>query len=80
MTSAIRIVGFLMIVLGALLAASWLIDPLRHLWPMLLALPLAMRIGLAISGIGLLVVLATVIHDRPRANREFLKEQLGGEE
>jgi len=80
MTEVLRIVGFLMIAAGGLLMASWFIEPLRELWPMLLALPWPVRIGLAVAGIGLLVILATVIHDRLRADKRSLEEQLGEDE
>jgi len=56
MTRVLRIAGFLMILAGGLLAASWFIEPLRELWPMLLELPLPIRIGLAVAGLGLLIV------------------------
>lgn len=77
MTSAIRITGTLMIVLGAVLAASWFVQPLRELWPVLLALPLPIKIGLAVSFIGLLVVFATVVYDRLHAGTDSLEEKLG---
>jgi pilus assembly protein TadC len=77
MTDVLRIAGFLMIVAGALLAGSWFIEPLRELWPLLLELPLPVRIGLAVSGVGLLVLFASVLHDRLRADRRSLNEDLG---
>lgn len=80
MIRLLRIVGFLLIVAGLLLAASWFIEPLRQIWPMLLELPLPIRIGLIISGIGLLVVFATVVHDRLTSDPRSIREQLGGEE
>lgn len=77
MISVLRIVGFLMIGVGLLLAASWFIEPLRQLWPMLLELPLPIRIGLVVAAIGLLVVFGTVIHDRLRSDPNSLREDLG---
>lgn len=77
MTDVLRIAGFLMIVAGALLAGSWFIEPLRELWPLLLDLPLPVRIGLSVSGVGLLVLFASVLHDRLRADRRSLNEDLG---
>ncbi|MGB0514436.1 MAG: hypothetical protein ACPGJE_06320 [Wenzhouxiangellaceae bacterium] len=77
MNSALRIAGWLMIVLGALLAASWFIGPLRELWPMLLDLPLPIKLGLLVSGLGLLVVFGTVVHDRMQADKDSLHEDLG---
>ncbi len=77
MTRVLRITGFLMIIAGGLLAASWFIDPLRRMWPLLLTLPLPIRIGLVVAAIGLLVVLATVIHDRLTSDDSSLSEELG---
>jgi len=80
MIRLLRIVGFLLIIAGTLLAGSWFIEPLRQLWPMLIELPLPIRIGLIVSGIGLLVVFATVVHDRLSSDPKSIREQLGGEE
>lgn len=77
MINLLRVVGFVMIAVGLLLAASWFIEPLRALWPLLLELPLPIRIGLVVSAIGLLMVFATVIHDRLRGDADSLKEELG---
>ena len=80
MIKLLRIVGFLLIVAGLALAASWFIEPLRQVWPLLLDLPLPIRIGLVVAGIGLLVVFATVVHDRLTADQRSLDENLGGDE
>jgi hypothetical protein len=80
MIRLMRIVGFLLIVIGLLLAGSWFIEPLRLLWPMLLELPMPIRIGLAIAGIGLLIVFATVVNDRMTADPTSLREELGGDQ
>ncbi|MFU8832208.1 MAG: hypothetical protein ACNA7J_08645 [Wenzhouxiangella sp.] len=80
MTSTIlRIAGMIMIVAGGLLAASWFIEPLRELWPMLLALPLPIKVGLAVSAIGVIVVFATLIYDRLHADKGSLTEELGND-
>jgi uncharacterized membrane protein len=75
----LRILGFLLIIAGTLLAASWFIEPLRQLWPMLVDLPLPIRIGLIVSGIGLLVVFATIVHDRLTSDPASIREDLGGQ-
>ena len=80
MIKLLRIVGFLLIAAGLALAASWFIEPLRQVWPLLLDLPLPIRIGLVVAGIGLLVVFATVVHDRLTADQRSLHENLGGDE
>ncbi len=79
MIRLLRIVGFLLIGAGLILAGSWFIEPLRHLWPLLLALPMPIRIGLVVAGIGLLIVLATVVNDRLTADTSTLREDLGGD-
>jgi hypothetical protein len=80
MIEVLRISGLIMMVAGLLLAGSWFIEPLRELWPLLLDLPLPIRIGLIVAGVGLAVVMATVIHDRIRSNPDSIKENLGGDE
>jgi uncharacterized membrane protein len=80
MIRLLRIVGFLLIAAGLLLAASWFIEPLRQVWPLLLDLPLPIRIGLVVAGIGVLVVFATVVHDSLTADQRSLDENLGGDE
>ena len=80
MIRVLRILGFLLIVVGTLLAASWFIEPLRQIWPMLVELPLPIRLGLIVSGIGLLVVFATIVHDRLTSDPASIREDLGGEE
>ena len=80
MIKLLRIVGFLLMAAGLALAASWFIEPLRQVWPLLLDLPLPIRIGLVVAGIGLLVVFATVVHDRLTADQRSLDENLGGDE
>ncbi len=64
MIRAVRITGFLMIVTGALVIAAWLFEPLRELWPLLRELPWPVQLGLGMAGIGLLVVMGTLIHER----------------
>jgi hypothetical protein len=80
MIDVLRITGWLMMAIGALLVGSWFIEPLRELWPMLLSLPMPVKIGLVVSGIGLLVVFATVVHERLRADDRSLRENLGNDD
>ncbi|MDT8408379.1 MAG: hypothetical protein RQ741_02150 [Wenzhouxiangellaceae bacterium] len=80
MISLLRIVGILMIIIGLLLMASWFVEPLRQLWPWLLALPWPIRIGLVISGFGLLVMIGTVIYERLHADDGSLFEEELGED
>lgn len=80
MIRLLRTVGFMLIGAGLLLAGSWFIEPLREIWPLLLDLPLPIRIGLFVAGVGLLVVMATVVHDKRSADTRSLEENLGGDE
>ncbi|MEM9382471.1 MAG: hypothetical protein AAGB93_21135 [Planctomycetota bacterium] len=64
MIRLVRITGFLFIGVGALLILTWLIEPLQELWVVVLELPLPIRIGLAMAGIGLLILLGSLIWER----------------
>ena len=77
MIGLMRTIGFLLIVVGVLIVLTWFIEPLREVWPWLLELPLPIRIGVIMAGLGLLVLLASLIwerfEDRSR-DRELLDE------
>ncbi|MEM1449684.1 MAG: hypothetical protein AAF957_28860 [Planctomycetota bacterium] len=64
MIRLVRITGFLFIGVGALLILTWLIEPLQELWVYLLELPLPIRIGLSMAGIGLLILLGSLLWER----------------
>jgi hypothetical protein len=64
MTRLVRIVGFLLIGAGALILASYLITPLRFLWPWFRALPLPIQFGLGAAALGFLLLLGTVFWER----------------
>ena len=64
MTRLIRIVGFLLIGAGALVLASYLIEPLREIWPWWRQLPLPIQIGLAVAAFGFLLLLGSVLWER----------------
>ncbi len=64
MMRLVRITGFLMIVAGAVVILTWLIEPLREIWPFLRSLPWPIQLGLSMAAIGLLVVLGTLIWER----------------
>lgn len=59
-----RVLGFLLIGVGALVALSWFIEPARKLWPWLLELPLPIRIGTIAALAGLLLLCGTVLWER----------------
>jgi len=63
-TRLIRITGFLLIAAGALVGLSWIIKPLRAIWPWLKELPLAIQIGLGSAAVGLVLVFASLLWER----------------
>jgi len=73
MIRLVRITGFLMVVAGALVILTWLIEPLRKIWPYLRSLPWPVQLGLSMAAIGLVVVLGTLIWERME-ERESDKE------
>lgn len=64
MIRLIRIVGFLLIIAGAVVMLTWLIEPLRAIWPWLLKLPLPIRIGVAVAAGGFLLLLGSLVWER----------------
>jgi hypothetical protein len=64
MIRLLRILGFLMIVTGAIVLITWLIKPLRMVWPWLMALPLPIKIGIGVAATGFLLLLSTLIWER----------------
>ena len=64
MTRLVRIVGFLLIIAGALVLASYLIEPLQDLWPWFRQLPTPIQIGLGIAAFGFVLLLGSVIWER----------------
>ena len=68
MIRIIRILGALLIVIGALVILSWLIEPLREFWPTLFewfrSLPGAIQFGLVIASIGFLILFSSILWER----------------
>lgn len=64
MIRLVRITGFLFIGIGALLVLTWLIEPLRELWPLFHELPLVVRIGLAMAAVGFTILLGSLLWER----------------
>ena len=64
MTRLVRITGFLLIAAGAIVGLSWIIKPLRAVWPWLKQLPLAIQIGLGAAGCGLVLGFASLLWER----------------
>lgn len=64
MIRLVRAVGFVLIGAGAVVIAVWSIEPLRFLWPWLLALPWPIRLGLVIAAVGLVLLMGSLIWER----------------
>jgi len=64
MIRLIRIVGFLLIAAGAVITLTWLIEPLRAIWPWLARLPVAIQIALGIAAVGFLLLLGSILWER----------------
>ncbi len=64
MIRVIRIAGFLLISAGVVVLLTWVIEPLRALWPWLLQLPLPVKIGIVAAVLGLIVLFASLIAER----------------
>jgi hypothetical protein len=60
----VRILGYLFVGAGAVVLLTWLIEPLRFLWPWLQRLPLALQVGLAAAVVGLVLLLGSLIWER----------------
>ena len=64
MIRLVRITGFLLIVAGAIVVLTWLIEPLREIWPWLASLPLPIRIGFGLAAAGLLILMGSLLYER----------------
>ncbi len=64
MIRLVRIVGFLLILAGAIVVLTWLIEPLREIWPWLKSLPLPIRIGLCMAAAGFLLLMGSLLWER----------------
>jgi len=64
MTQLTRIIGLLMMISGGLVILTWLIEPLRQYWPVLLALPMPIKIGLGIAAVGVLLLVGSLLWER----------------
>jgi membrane protein implicated in regulation of membrane protease activity len=76
MIRLLRILGFALMATGVLVILTWLIRPLRALWPWLRQLPLAIQIGLVAAAAGLLLLISTLLWERweERAQDRSLRE------
>ena len=68
MIQLVRIVGGLLMAIGAMVILTWLIKPLRTIWPFVFdwfrSLPGAIQFGLVIAAVGFLLLLSSIIWER----------------
>lgn len=68
MIQLVRIVGGLLMAIGAIVILTWLIKPLRAIWPFVFdwfrSLPGAIQFGLVIAAVGFLLLLSSLIWER----------------
>ncbi len=83
MIRLLRTAGFLLIGSGILVIAVWLIDPLRQLvaelWPKLRELPWPLQLGASLAGVGLLILVTSLIWERlgdREQDRKLLDDEL----
>lgn len=78
MTRLVRLTGILLIAAGAVVVLTWIIKPLRAVWPWLQQLPLPIQIGLGAAGIGFVLLLASMLWERfeEREQDQCLKDDL----
>ena len=68
MIQFIRILGVLLMAIGALVIVAWLIKPLRQAMPVIYdgfrSLPGAIQFGLVIAAVGFLLLISSLIWER----------------
>jgi uncharacterized membrane protein len=69
----IRIVGWMLMAVGVVVILSWLIEPLRKIWPTAIdwfrSLPIAIQIGLIMAAIGFVLLFSSVVWERMEDRR-----------
>jgi len=77
MPRLLRTVGFGLMLVGAVLVLVWAIAPLLAIWPLVMSLSLPIRLGLLAAGLGLAVLLASLVTERigeREADRKLLDD------
>jgi len=64
MIRLVRIAGFLLTAAGAVILLTWVVEPLRAVWPWLLGLPWPLRLGLGAAALGLLLLVGSILWER----------------
>jgi len=78
MIRLVRVLGLLMMVSGGVILLTYLVTPLRALWPWFRSLPLPIQLGLGAAALGLVLLFGTVLWERleARAADRALREDL----
>ena len=64
MIRLVRILGMIMMAAGAVVLLSYLIKPLRAIWPWFRSMDMPIQIGIGAAVLGFLLLLATLIWER----------------
>ena len=68
MIRTVRIIGALLMVAGVVVILTWLIKPLRQIWPYLYewfrSLPGAIQFGLVLAAVGFLILFSSLVVER----------------
>ncbi len=68
MIRIVRVIGALLMAAGVLIILTWLIKPLRQIWPYLYewfrSLPGAIQFGLLMAAVGFLILFSSLIVER----------------
>ena len=65
----LRIVGLVMIGLGVLILATYVLKPLNLVWAWFRAMPVPLQVGIAVAGIGLFVLMISLVAEKRRDDR-----------
>jgi hypothetical protein len=69
MARHLRIVGITMMGLGALLFATYIIEPLNLVWGWFREMPVPLQIGVAVAAVGLTILMISLVVEKRRDSR-----------
>ena len=68
MIRTVRIIGAMLMVIGVVVILTWLIKPLREVWPFMIdgfrSMPGAVQFGLVLAAVGFLILFSSLIVER----------------
>ena len=68
MIRMVRILGVLLMTIGVIVILSWLIEPLRRIWPLIFdwfrSMPTPVQLGLVVAALGFLLLFSSLIWER----------------